>query len=128
MKAASCIAAALLCAASPAFATSTILCRSTISPTDGPSLALIVGSGEAAGIFQAQFSLGSERFITGEGSGAPVIVQSWIDERQVKVAIADANAEAIIVRLDTRRRAGSSYSGILIHRGRTWRVRCSEEG
>ena len=128
MRPASCIAAALACAASPAFATSTILCRSTISPSDGPELALIAGHGAASGIFQAQFSLGNERFTTGQGAGAPAIVQSWIDERQLKVQIADANAEAVIIRLDTRRRAGDSYSGILIHRGRTWRVRCSEEG
>ena len=128
MKAASCIAAALACVATPAFATSTILCRSTISPSDGPELALILGSGSATGIFQAQFSLGRERFITGQGADAPAIVQSWIDERQLKIEIADANAEAVIIRLDTRRRAGSGYSGLLIHRGRTWRVRCSEEG
>ena len=128
MKIASCIAAALACAASPALATSTILCRSTISPSDGPSLSLIAGSGAVGGIFRAQFDLGNERFITGEGASAPVIAQSWFDERQLKLEIADANAEAIILRLDTRRRAGSSYSGILIHRGRTWRVRCGEEG
>jgi hypothetical protein len=127
MKAASCIAAALFCAASPALATSTILCRSTTSPTHGPALSLVVGHGAASGIFQAHFRHGEESFTTGAGTGAPAIVQSWIDDRQLKLEIADANAEAIVTRLDTRRRAGSSYAGILIHRGRTWRVRCGEE-
>jgi len=128
MKQALCFAAALLGTASPAFATSTILCRSTISPANGPALALSVGSGAASGIFQAQFSLGDEHYTTGQGAAAPAIVQAWIDDRQLKVEIADANAETIVTRLDTRARAGHDYLGILNHRGRTWRVRCGEEG
>jgi hypothetical protein len=128
MKRASCFAAALLGTASPAVASSTIACRSTISPATGPALALSVGSGEAAGIFQARFELGGEHYATGEGPGAPAIVQSWIDERQLKVEIADANAESVLTRLETWRRAGNDYLGTLRHRGRTWRVRCSEEG
>jgi hypothetical protein len=122
------LAAVLFAAASPAFATSTILCTSTTSPTDGPALSLSVGSGAAGGILEARFSLGDERFATDESAGAPVMVQAWIDEDQLKLQIADANAEAVITRLDTRRRAGDDYLGILIHRGRTWRVRCGEEG
>ena len=125
MRVAACIATAALVAASPALATSTILCRSTISPTDGPQLSLVVGT---AGVAQAHFALGGERFTTGEGRAAPTIAQSWIDEYALKLDIADANADARIVRLDTRRRRGSDYLGILIHNGRTWRVRCGEEG
>lgn len=128
MRLASFLAAGLLAAASPAFATSTILCRSTISPTDGPSLSLVVGTGETGGIVQAHFTLGDESFTTGEGSGAPAISQAWLDRYQLKLDIADANAERFIVRLDTRRRRGWAYTGNLIHRGRTWRVRCDEEG
>lgn len=128
MRPASWIAAALFLAASPAFATGTILCRSTVSPTDGPSLSLVVGNGPARGIVQAQFALGGERFATGQGPGAPAIAQAWIDRYALRLDIADANAEALIVRLDTRRRRGNDYLGILIHGGRTWRVRCSEEG
>lgn len=112
----------MLCAASPVSATSTILCRSTISPTDGPQLSLVVGTG---GIAQAHFALADARFTTGEG---PVIAQAWIDPYALKLDIADANADARIVRLDTRRRRGSDYLGILVHNGRSWRVRCSEEG
>lgn len=121
------IAAALAAAPAPAFATSTLLCASTTSPTNGPELYLNLGSGEAGGIFQASFALGNERFTTGQGNGAPVIAQSWIDRDQLKVRIADANGETVLTRLDTRR-SGSDYLGILIHRGRTWRVRCGEEG
>jgi hypothetical protein len=121
-------AAAGLTAATPALATSTILCQSTISPTDGPSLSLVVGTGLGTGIIQARFELDRIRFATGEGPGAPVIGQGWIDEHMLRIDIVDANAEGRIVRLDTRRRGGSDYRGILIHAGRTWRVRCSEEG
>jgi|GEM_PF-5471861 len=128
MRPASWIAAASLCAASPAVATGTILCRSTISPADGPSLSLVVANGAAGGVIQARFALGGERFATGDGPGAPVIAQAWIDPYALRLDIADANAEARIVRLDTRRRRGADYLGILIHGGRTWRVRCGEEG
>lgn len=127
MRPARWIAAALLCAASPALATSTILCRSTVSPTDGPSLSLVVGSGEAGGIIQAHFAMGGVAFTTSGRPAGPTISQAWIDEHSLRLDIADANAEARIVRLDTRRR-GSDYLGILIHNGRTWRVRCSEAG
>jgi hypothetical protein len=128
MRPASWIAAALFWAASPAAATSTILCRSAISPTEGPQLSLVVGNGEAGGIAQARFALRGERFVTGQGPGAPAIAQAWIDQHSLKLDIADANAEARIVRLDTRRRRGSDYLGVLIHAGRTWPVRCGEEG
>lgn len=128
MRLASCIAALLLAAASPALATGTILCRSTVSPADGPSLALVVGHGEAIGVVQARVTGLGPPFVTGEGAGAPVIAQSWLDRDTLRLDIADANAERRILRLDTRRR-GSDYFGILYHEGRTWRMRCGgEEG
>lgn len=122
MKLASCTAAALLAMASPAFATGTILCRSTASPTDGPELSLVVG---AAGITEARFTLGDQSYATG-GSGAPAIAQAWLDRFALRLDIVDAGGDARLARLDTRRRRGSDYLGILIHGGRTWRVRCSE--
>ena len=127
MRLASCIAALSLAAASPALATGTILCRSTVSPGDGPSLALVVGHGEAIGVVQARVAGLGRPFVTGEGPGAPVISQSWLDRDTLRLDIADSNAERRILRLDTRRR-GSDYFGILYHDGRTWRMRCGEEG
>lgn len=129
MKFASILAAAAgLFAATPALATGTILCRSTISPADGPQLSLVVGTGPGSGILQARFELDRIRFTTSEGRGAPVIGQAWIDEHSLRLDLVDANAEGRLVRLDTRRRGGADYRGILIHAGRTWRVRCTEEG
>ena len=110
MRLASCIAAAVLAAASPAFATSTILCRSTLSPADGPTLALIVGAGEASGVLQASLTQGRRPFTTGQGPAAPVIAQAWIDRFALRLDVVDANAETRILRLDTRRRRGNGLS------------------
>ena len=124
MRLASCISVALCAAASPAFATGTISCRSTTSPTDGPALSLVVGAG---GIVQARLVEGGRSFTTGDGAGAPMIAQSWLDRDQLKLDILDGNADERIARLDARR-AGTGYAGILILRGRQWRVRCQESG
>ena len=125
MKLASCIAASLFAAATPALATGTILCRSTINPTDGPALALSVGEG---GIFQARLVQGGAAFITGAGADAPTIAQSWIDANRLSLDILEARSGARLARLDTRRRVGADYVGLLDYGGRSWRVRCHEAG
>lgn len=121
-------AAALLCIATPAFATGTIGCRSTISPTDGPQLWLVVGNAPGSGVIQARLEQSGRSFTTGEGQDAPRIGQSWLDRHSLRLTIIDANAENEVARLETWRRSGTSYFGNLRHGGRTWRVRCSEEG
>jgi hypothetical protein len=128
MSLASCIAPALLAAASPALATGTILCRSTISPAAGPSLSLTVGTSVGTGVLQARLTHGAESLTAGTGAGAPVIGQSWLDNEELKLDILDANADAHLARLDTRRLRGLSYVGTLSYRGRTWQVRCDEAG
>ena len=128
MKIASLSAAAALFAATPAVASSTMLCRSTLSPTNGPELWLTIGAGPAPGITQARLVQGGRGFTTGEGARAPVIAQSWLDRASLRLVVADANAETEIARLETWRRSGWSYLGTLRYAGQTWRVRCSEEG
>ena len=128
MRTASLFAAALLCAATPAFASSTMLCRPTISPTDGPQLWLQLGPAPGTGIFQARLAQGTRSFTTGEGQGAPRVGQSWLDRQSLRLSLIDANAEGEIARLEAWRRRGTSYFGTLRYEGRTWRVRCSEEG
>ena len=125
MRPASCFAAgALFSAASPALATGTIVCTAAQWP--GLDLALVVSEG-VGGVTQATISNGGEEITTGVGQEAPVIAQAWIDERELKVDIVDANVEARIARLNTRRHGGA-YSGTLIYRGRTVQVRCEEAG
>ena len=130
MRTASLTAAAFLfAAATPAFATSTMLCRPTVNPTDGPQLWLVLGTARGSGIVQARLEQqGSRGFATGEGQSAPVIGQSWIDRNSLRLSVIDANAEREIARLETWKRGGWSYSGTLRYAGRTWRVRCAEEG
>ncbi len=128
MRYPACVIAACLLSASPAFATGTILCRSTISPTQGPELWLSVGNGPGSGIVGVRLTQGNQGFTTGQGARAPVIAQSWLDRNSLRLAITDANAETEIARLETWRRTGWSYFGTLRYGGRTWRMRCSEEG
>lgn len=121
-------AAASLFAATPAFATSTMFCRSTLSPANGPQLWLTVGAGPAAGIVQARLEQAGRGFTTGQGARAPIIAQAWLDRASLRLVVADADAEAELARLETWRRSGWSYFGTLRYGGRSWRVRCSEEG
>lgn len=126
MKTASCIAAlTLACAATPAFATSTIMCAARDWP--GLDVAIIVGHGAAGAVAQVTISLGGEEITTGVGDNPPMIAQAWIDENELKLDIVDANAEHRLARLVTRRR-GRAYVGTLLFRGQTIRVRCGEEG
>ena len=121
-------AAASLFAATPAFATSTMLCRSTLSPTNGPQLWLTVGAGPAAGIVQARLEQGGRGFATGQGARAPVIAQAWLDRGSLRLVVANADAGTELARLETWRRSGWSYFGTLRYGGRSWRVRCTEGG
>lgn len=116
-----------LCAATPVLATSTLECRSTISPADGPQLWLSIGN-SPSGIVSARFAYGNQRFATGEGARAPVIAQSWVDRNSLRLVVMDANAETALVHLETWSRTGATYAGTLRAGGRSWRVRCSEEG
>lgn len=124
MKAASCFAAIALFTATPAMATSTILCTAPAWP--GLDMAIVVGHGMAGGIVQATISLGGEELST-VGEDGPRIGQAWIDEDELKLDIVDANADRRLARLDTRRR-GAAWVGTLQFRGRTVRARCTEEG
>ena len=127
MRLASCIAAILCAAASPAFATGAMLCRPSADAADGPALALVVGRGDATAILQARLTHGNDGYVTGADGASPVVSQAWIDEDLLKVDIVDANAETCIARLDARR-TGDAYAGTLTLHGRNWHVRCEESG
>ena len=122
MKTASLAAAALaIFAASPASATSTIVCTADGWP--GLDIAMVIG---ATGVVQATISVGGEEIST-VGESGPRIGQAWIDATELKLDIVDANADQRLARLVARRRA-DVYAGTLQFRGRTIRIRCSEEG
>jgi hypothetical protein len=114
-------AAALFLAATPAFATSSIACTAEGWP--GLDIGIVIG---ATGVVQATISLGGEEIST-VGEHGPRIGQAWIDANELKLDIVDANADQRLARLIARRR-GDAYFGSLQFRGRTIRIRCSEEG
>ena len=120
-----------LCAASPALATSTI----ALPARDQPALARICArrrprrrrSGIVAG---ARSASADEELATGAGHRQRrASRQAWIDEHALRLDIVDANARAPDrpARHAAPARLGLS-SASCIHRGRTWRVRCAEEG
>jgi hypothetical protein len=115
------VAAATFLAASPALATSTMVCTAAGWP--GMDIAIVTGT---TGVVQATISLGGEELST-VGENGPKIGQAWMDGTELKLDIVDANADQRLARLLTRRR-GDAYIGTLEFRGRTIRVRCTEEG
>ena len=65
-----CAAAALLLAATPAFATSTIHCR---TGPRGPELWLNISNDTRTGLFQARIVRGGEEIVAGTTRGGPWI-------------------------------------------------------
>lgn len=118
-------ALAVLLGGAPAFATGSIGC--TVADYPGLDIGLVIGRGVARGVVQVTISDGGEEIATGAGEAPALLAQSWLDEDELKLDLLDANAERYLARLDTRRRS-RVYVGTLAYRGRTWRVRCAEDG
>ena len=114
------ILAAGLCAATPAFATSSILCR---SQPRGPEIWLGVGNGDDIGIFQARIVDGRREIVTGHGRGAPRIVSQIVNPRRLALRIVAAGRRGPFATLQAVSR-GTPYLGTFSYRGRTWRIRC----
>jgi hypothetical protein len=117
------IALAALLGATPAQATTALLCRSAGA---GPQLRLLMGTGVPGGIFAANLTVGGRARST-QGRAAPIVIaQSWIDRRLLMVDIADRNLERIEARLRARFGRNGVATGTLEVAGRTIRVRCEE--
>ena len=115
-----CAAAALLLAAPPAFATSTIHCR---TGPRGPELWLNIANDTRTGLFQARIVSGREEIVAGTTRGAPWIARSFVNPRRLSLLVAPGGARGRLASLTATRR-GVPYVGVFIWRGRTWRVRC----
>jgi hypothetical protein len=113
-------AAAIFLAATPAFATSSIHCRTRAG---GPELWIGVGMDRATGIFQVRVVNGREEIVTDTRRGAPHILQSFVNPRRLSLRVAPGGAGGILASLTTTRR-GVPYVGTLVFRGRTMPVRC----
>ena len=119
------IAAALIPAA-PALATGTIHCSST--ERGAPEIYLSIGRGAGAAIVQMSLSGPAGQFTTGAGPRAPIVSQSWLDERELKIEVIDHNVEYPVARLISRRAGENLYRGTLRYRGRTHAMTCESEG
>ena len=110
------VAAAALCFATPALATSGLDCRPVSGR--GPELSLVVGHGAGPAVAGARL----------DGRQARV-AQGWIDSQRVWVDLVDGQA----MRYEAKLRAafqpklrGRPAFGTLVRNGRTWQVRCVE--
>jgi hypothetical protein len=113
-------AAALFFAATPAFATSSIHCR---TGRGGPDIWLVVPNERGAGIDQARIVNGREEIVTGRTRGGPWISRSTLDEDRLTLRVAPGGTRQVILVIDAARR-GTAYVGTAVFRGRTWRTRC----
>ncbi|HYD14251.1 MAG TPA: hypothetical protein VEC11_15505 [Allosphingosinicella sp.] len=121
MKTASLTAAmAAFLVATPAFATSTIHCRTRAG---GPDIWLVLPNERGAGIDQARIVHGREEIVTGRTRSGPWISQSAIDPRRINLRVAPGGTRQVILVLNASRR-GVPYVGNVTWRGRAWPVRC----
>jgi hypothetical protein len=115
-----CAAAALLLAASPALATSTIHCR---TGARGPDLWLSISNDTRTGLFAARIVDGATEVVTDATRGGPRIVRSFVNPRRLSLRVASGGARGVLASLAAARR-GTPYVGTFTWRGRTWPVRC----
>lgn len=122
MRLASRIAPALLAAASPAFATSTIHC--TAPGRAGVELYLSVGNGPPpeGGVTQVRIVEGRRETVTGYDRGSPRLERSYVDPRALRFDVTVGGQR--LARLDARAGRGGAYLGTLFLRGRSGPIRC----
>jgi hypothetical protein len=105
-----------LFAATPAFATGSLICRTAgAHPIE---VQMVIGLTAVSNIVQAR--------LNDDGKDVPVVVaQSWIEQHEVRLDLTDPNAERHELRLRAKARR-NGYDGSIWRRGtRRW-VRCSE--
>jgi hypothetical protein len=112
-------------ASSPAFATGTIHCVG--AARDAPEIYLSVGRGVGSASVQMSLSSGDYQFTTGENPTSPVVSQSWLDDRELKVDVVDHNVEHFVARLSGQRAGEDHYRATLTFRGRTYEMTCTFE-
>ena len=115
-----CAAAALLLAASPVLATSTIHCR---TGARGPELWLSISNDTRTGLFEARIVDGNVEMVTDATRGGPRIVRSFVNPRRLSLRVARRGVRGGLASLTAARR-GIRYVGTFTWHGRTLPVRC----
>ena len=110
------VPALALFAASPAYATSSLLCSTAgANPIE---VHLVIGNNAVSAIFQAR--------LIDKGRNIPVTVaQSWLERNEVRADLVDPNIERHELRLRAKLR-GKYYDGSIWRGGKRRWVRCRE--
>lgn len=119
------LAAPLLLAAAPALATGGFDCRAT----DGSGVALTgtVGHLLTSPLVAARLKAGGRTLSTSGEAPEIMIGRSWIDAREIRVDLVDANAIRFEAQLRARIGARGNAIGTLRRGGTTHPVRCTLE-
>jgi hypothetical protein len=125
MKRSLLVALPLLFAASPAFATGGFDCRTT----DGSNIAMsgTIGRVVGAPLIAAQLRLGDEALATTDPEPRITIARSWIDTSEIRVDLADPQAERFEAQLRARTTRHGTATGTLVRGGIAHPVRCELE-
>lgn len=108
-----------------AAATGGLFCRPA-GKDDAPTLSLVIGHGATGTMFGATLDDGARSRST-MGDDAPlVLLQSWIDERQVLLELADRAVTERIALFKGRPNRTGGATGTLTYRGRSHAMRCEE--
>ena len=115
----------LLFAATPAFATGGFDCRTT----DGSNILMsgTIGRVIGAPLIAAQLRLGDETLATTDPEPRIAIARSWIDTSEIRVDLADPQAERFEAQLRARTTPRGTATGTLVRAGVTHPVRCELE-
>ena len=122
MKRSFVLALPLLFAATPAFATGGFDCRTT----DGSDIMMSGTIGRVIGtpLIAAHLRIHGETIGANDPEPQIAIVRSWIDEREIRVDLADPAAERFAAQLRARIGRASRATGTLVRDGVTHPVRC----
>ena len=115
----------LLLAPTPAYATGGFDCRAT--DRSGVAMSGTIGRVVGAPLVAAHLLLGERRLSTTDAEPQVTIARSWIDEREIRVDLADPNAERFEAQLRARIGARGVATGTLVRDGVTHPVRCEVE-
>ena len=111
---------ALLVVAGPAFATSGYSCT---TEGDAPiSVDIVIGHAAGPAIAQVRLTENGRTLSTADADPQLMIAQSWIDDKEVRIDLVDANAERYEARLRVRNSKGTLERG-----GKTYRVVCDDD-
>ena len=125
MKCSFLLAMPLMCATTPAFATGGFDCRTT----DGSRIMMSGTIGRVVGtpLVAAHLQIDGRTFGTNDPAPQIAIARSWIDEREIRVDLIDAQAEQFEAQLRARIDRVGHATGTLLRHGVTHPVRCEVE-